>query len=121
MPVSHDIPNDENGQVLRRFLEMGDDLTQPRNIEFEFIFGDRSDALQFTAEVLEDKELAVTIDWYEEAGAWNASVTRYMLPVHGAITAFECRISEVASRFGGRADGWGCFAVKPKSDGLDNS
>ncbi len=38
MIASQDIPNDDNGQVLRRLLKEGDDFTRPRNIDFEFVF-----------------------------------------------------------------------------------
>ena len=51
-----DIPNDPNGAVLRRMLRNGDDLSQPRNIDFEFIFESRSDAIGY-AELLDDKKL----------------------------------------------------------------
>ena len=31
-------PNDDNGDVLRRLEEQGDDLTEARNIDFSVVF-----------------------------------------------------------------------------------
>ncbi len=111
MPVSQHIPNDNNGDVLRRLLECGDDLTQPRKIDFEFIFENRFKAIGF-AEVLDDKELTVSIHWYEERSLWNVTVSRYMIPSHAIVTTLEKRLTDAAHPFGGSADGWGCMAVK---------
>lgn len=47
-----------------------------------------------------------------EALPWDVVVTKEMLPSHEAITAFETELEEVASGYGGRNDGWGCFAQK---------
>jgi len=41
-----------------------------------------------------------------------ASITKHMLPSHEAITAFENELEGLAGGFGGRNDGWGCFAQK---------
>jgi hypothetical protein len=44
-------PDDENGGVLRMMFEQGDDLSQPRIIDFCFAFSDRSQALAFAVTV----------------------------------------------------------------------
>jgi hypothetical protein len=82
------IPNDENGDVLRRMLRDGDDLSKPRMIDFCYIFPERRQALAF-AEMVDDRELEVCISYNEERGMWDAVVKRYMLPTHQDITAFE--------------------------------
>jgi Regulator of ribonuclease activity B len=42
-------PDDENGDVLRRMAQNGDDLAQPRNVEFQHVFEQKPDALEFLA------------------------------------------------------------------------
>ncbi len=36
------LPDDENGDVLRRMMEKGDDLTRPRDIDFSVLFADEN-------------------------------------------------------------------------------
>lgn len=43
------IPDDENGDVLRRMLDDGDDLTLARPIDFFHVFAEESDAQDFAA------------------------------------------------------------------------
>jgi hypothetical protein len=56
MSVSPEIPNDENGDVLRRMLRDGDDLSQPPMMDFSYIFPERRQALAF-AEMLMTESL----------------------------------------------------------------
>jgi hypothetical protein len=41
------LPDDENGDVLRRMVAKGDDLTRPRNIDFSVLFADEGSAEKF--------------------------------------------------------------------------
>ena len=41
------LPNDANGDVLRRMEAQGDDLSRPGNVDFTVIFADESSAEQF--------------------------------------------------------------------------
>lgn len=40
------LPDDANGNVLRRMAEQGDDLTRPRNIDFIVVFANESSAVR---------------------------------------------------------------------------
>jgi hypothetical protein len=111
-PVAPDFPDDENGAVLRRMFERGDDLSKPRIVDFCFAFGDRSQALEFAATV-EERDLEVCISFYEERDGWQAIVKRYMVPTHTDITGLELSLTERAVAVGGEADGWGCMQVGP--------
>jgi hypothetical protein len=103
-------PDDENGDVLRRMYAAGDDLSEPRMMDFCFAFPERRQALKF-AEVVDDRDLEVRISYYEEREMWQAIVGRYMMPTHRDITAIEVRLTAQAESVGGEADGWGCFQV----------
>ncbi len=108
-------PNDENGDVLRRMQDDGDDLSAPRKLEFEHVFLAKAAAIAFVSEVTAE-EVTVTVDWYAERQCWNVQVSRQMVPSHAAITGMEQRLDAVARRLGGRADGWGCFKVRRQHD-----
>jgi hypothetical protein len=107
-------PDDENGDVLRRMYDDGDDLTQPRIIDFCFAFPERRQALAF-AEIVDDRAFEVCISYYEEREMWEAIVKRYMVPTHRDITALEMRLAVQAESVGGELDGWGCMQVDKKA------
>jgi hypothetical protein len=111
MSVISQIPNDENGDVLRLMIKNGDDLSQPRMMDFCYIFPERRQALAF-AEIVDDRELEVCISYNDKRDMWDAIVKRYMIPTHRDITALELSLAAHAELVGGEADGWGCMAVK---------
>jgi hypothetical protein len=104
----NDLPNDVNGDVLRRMLASGDDLSRPRMIDFCFVFPERSDALAF-ANVFDfdQPDDEVSISRYENE--WQAVVHRVMSADHAAITRLEALWGSGAGTFRGRPDGWGCM------------
>jgi len=113
MNTSTQFPNDENGDVLRRMLKGGDDLSQPRVIDFTHIFPERRQALVF-AEMIDDRESQVCISYNEVREMWDATVKRYMIPTHQDISALELSLASRAESVGGKADGWGCMLVDKK-------
>lgn len=110
MSTSPDFPNDENGDVLRRMYQNGDDLTQPRMMDFCFVFPERRQALAF-AEIVDGRDLEVCISYYEERDLWETIVKRHMIPLHREITTLELALTAQAESVGGEADGWGCMQV----------
>lgn len=106
-----EFPDDENGRVLRDMASSGDDLSKERDIDFSIIFSDQSSAENF-CQIASKEGWATDLDEPDtEAGEWDVTVTTMMLPNHSAISAMEERLLDLASSFGGRLDGWGCFAV----------
>jgi hypothetical protein len=105
-----DFPNDENGRVLRRMYDGGDDLTQSRMVEFCFVFPDRELALAFVRDI-SDQTVQSCLSWYQAKLMWQVIVKRDMIPDHGAITEMEATLALKAEGVGGKADGWGCMAV----------
>lgn len=105
-----DFPDDENADVLRRMLRGGDDLTKPRDIDFSIVFPSNSAAEEFGNYFV---RLGFKVSVQESNCVpelpWDVTVTNYMLPTHAGITEFEETLETVATRFGGRNDGWGCF------------
>ena len=101
-------PDDENGDVLRCMYDDGDDMSQPRIIDFCFAFPERKQALAF-AEIVDDRDVEVCISYYEEREMWQAIAKRHMIPTHQDITALELSLAAHAQSVGGEADGWGCI------------
>ena len=113
MDISSQFPSDENGNVFRRMISIGDDLSKPRIIDFCHVFPDRKQALAF-AEEIDDRELEVCISYYEARDMWQATVKRYMIPTHQTVTEFELSLAAKAESLGGEPDGWGCMMVKKR-------
>jgi len=107
-------PSDDNGNVLKRMYAGGDDLTQPRMIDYCFIFPDRQQALAFAGTV-DDENSVVCISFSKYRKVWQAIVQRFMIPEHAHITAIEAELGSKAQAEGGRADGWGCMRVNRKT------
>ena len=103
------IPDDENGEVLRRMVDDGDDLERPRPIDFFHVFAEESDAQDFAAAAGALADLVVEgPDFDDDDGIWEVSATRVMAARHAAITALETELSDLAARYRGYSDGWGC-------------
>lgn len=106
-------PDDENGDVLWRMRQDGDNLDKRREIDFSVIFPSEVAALKFAEHLLRNQQ-KVSFSPYEGNAKlpWQVQVHAVMLPTHKAITKFEELLAADAKPLGGRNDGWGCFAVE---------
>ena len=102
-------PNDENGDILRKMSERGDDLSKSREIDFYFAFPDEHHAKNFAEQVRVTMDLTSEVARYEERNMWEATVSKEMVPTHRGITDLESSLSQIAQLHDGEADGWGCF------------
>ncbi len=102
------IPDDENGEVLKRMVEDGDDLTLERPVEFFHVFADEEQANAFAAAAAEMPSVAVEEPEVDDEDVWQVCVIRVMAPQHAAITESERQLGALAETYGGYADGWGC-------------
>jgi Regulator of ribonuclease activity B len=108
-------PNDANGDALRRMHEAGDDLTQPRNIDFTVVFANADAATKFAHQFRANGYTAsVEFTGTVEELPWDVVVVKYMIPTYEEITAFEDSLQHVASSLGGHNDAWGCLSAPPK-------
>lgn len=103
-------PNDNNGRVLLRMQENGDDLTKPRNIDFTVVFPEQSLADAFAVHYRRSG-YRVSVEKTETVPElpWDVVVVNHMIPSHNEISEFENALSAFASPLGGRNDGWGCI------------
>jgi hypothetical protein len=61
--MQHDIPDDVNGDVLRRLVADGDNLSVPSTLDFQILFPDEKSATRF-AEVVSSKFDSVKIELF---------------------------------------------------------
>ena len=74
-------PNDANGDALRRMEAEGDDLSRPRNIDFNLVFADESSAAQFAQHFRAiGHEVSVEVTGTHQGFPWDVVVVQHMLP-----------------------------------------
>ena len=112
MPLT--FPFDENGDVLRMFQRNGDDLSLPRDINFSVVFPTEVNAIEFS-KLLASPETRVDVERADVVPGlpWDVTVSRHMVPDHGAIGELEATLARQALPLGGRSDGWGCWGQGP--------
>ncbi len=99
----------DNAAVLARMAEDGDDLTQPREIEFAHRFGDRRAAEAFCTWAIQ-QGYAATVEGREDAST-DVIVRHRMAPHLQHLTDLERTLAAAARDHEGEPDGWGCFTV----------
>jgi hypothetical protein len=112
MLPTDDDPADENGNVLRRMKNDGDNLSLARDIDFTVVLPTEINAQEFSQH-FQGLGYRVTAKLSECVPAlpWDVVVVKNMVPGHTDITSFEEELGRKAADFGGRNDGWGCFAM----------
>jgi hypothetical protein len=103
-------PDDENGDALRRLVAEGDDLSQPRDVDFTVVFPDQRSAEGFARDIAElGYRTSAEFAEVEEGFPWDVIVIKHMKPTHQEIVEFEDLLQRTADIWAGRNDGWGCF------------
>jgi hypothetical protein len=98
---------DENAEILRAMARDGDNLSVPRDVDFSIIFNNEDDARRFISNIMSIyPDIRCRI-----AELSDVTVTKFMIPTVNNISDFEAIIGELASKFNGINDGWGCFSV----------
>lgn len=95
-------PDDENGDVLFRMMEHGDNLSKRREINFSVVFPTDDAALEFAVHLLKNGQ-KVSLSPNEVTAHPN------MIPSHDNITGYENLLAKDAAKWDGRNDGWGSF------------
>jgi hypothetical protein len=104
------VSENENGDVLFRMANNGDDLFKARDVNFSVVFQEREAAQQFADHF---RKLGFEVEIAEPQGLTrrkhDVTVTINMVPSYESITNFEQQLESVAAPLGGKNDGWGCF------------
>jgi hypothetical protein len=107
------LPNDADGNALRRLTKCGSDLSKPMYADFQVAVPNKKSAKQLAAAA---RKLGYKVHVYASPECelpWTCECSTRMLMTHGGIVAIEAELAELASPFGGFPDGWGSFGNKP--------
>jgi regulator of ribonuclease activity B len=103
-----DLPNDSDGDALRRLVRDGSDLSKPMTIDFAVAVPDK-----FAGEAVAERasSLGFRPHIYHDAkdDSWTCNCTKVLVPDYCAIVAIQKRLDEISRPFGGKSDGWGSF------------
>ena len=107
------LPNDADGDALRRLIKDGSDLRKPMYVDFQVAVPDKKSAKRL-ADVAKTVGSKVRVYASSECELpWTGEYSTRMLVTHEGIVAMETELAQVALPLGGDPDGWGSFGNKP--------
>lgn len=105
-------PNDKTGDVLWEMQQTGDDLEQPREVEFSVLFPTQALALQFGQLLLENNQkLSFTPFQDNEEYPWEITAYPHMSPSYENVTAYQELLETSGEPLKGMFDGFYCVSV----------
>jgi hypothetical protein len=108
-----DLPNDADGDALRRVADMGSDLSKPMFVDFQVAVPDEASAKALAAAAAELGYHVSVSDSAECTLPWTCECSTRMLVTYDAVIAIQSELAEIARPFGGLPDGWGTFGNGP--------
>ena len=112
--MARTLPNDADGDALRRLAEDGSDLTKPMVIDFAVAVPDESAGRRIAAAAVK-VGFSAGIDQDGESGEWTCYCTRTMVPEYEEIIRQQELLDRIGQPHGGYCDGWGSFGNAPES------
>lgn len=101
------LPNDADGDALRRIVRDGSDLSKPMLIDFHVALPSESAAKSF-AELA--RGLGYHVSVYESVECslpWTCECSKGMLATYHGVLAAQAELAELSKDLGGWPDGWG--------------
>ena len=105
---SLDIPNDADGDAMRRVIADGADATRPMKVDFQIDCPDLATAREIAARVPRD-QFAVDVYSFEDSEGATCECSRDMLLEHSELLRIQHELTEIAKPFGGHCEAWGTF------------
>jgi hypothetical protein len=102
------IPDDADGDAMRRVIADGADLTRPMRVDFQIDCPDRASAQAIAAKV-PPAEFAVSVYEDSESGTVKCECSRDMLLEYSGLIRVQTQLAELVRPFGGRCGAWGTF------------
>ncbi len=103
-------PDDENGNVLWKMQQGGDQLDIPREVDFVVIFPSEQAAMDFAVRLL---RYGQKVSMGQSQGVsdfpWQVQAHPIMVPSYEHVSSYERQLGKDATALGGRNDGWGCY------------
>lgn len=99
------LPDDADGDALRRVEEGGSDLSKPMTIDF-FVAVPGESSGQAVAEAAEAAGFETEVDQDDESGEWTCYCTRFMPATYEGVVRAQEELRQLAAPHGGVPDGW---------------
>lgn len=95
------IPDDDTGAALKRWVDEGSDLTRPMTIDFFVLVpSEKEGRLPAKQDELRDFQISVELD--PESAKWTCCCSKTMIPDYTEIVTIERSLDLAATRVGGR-------------------
>lgn len=114
VPMIDELPNDSDGDALRRLIATGSDLSKEMEIDFAVDVPDGETGLRFAA-VVEPMGFRTDVDQDGSAGEWTCYCSRTMIPSYDAIIRIQDTLEDIGRPFNATPDGWGSCGNGPNS------
>jgi len=103
-----ELPNDADGDAMRRVFGNGSDPTRPMAIDFSIDVPNRQvgDAIACQTKVL---GYFSVVDQDDKSGSWTCYCTKAMVLTYEGVVAAQAELNRIAQPLGGYCDGWGTF------------
>ena len=111
--MQDNLPNDSDGDALRRLVADGSDLSQPMEIDFAVLVPDRDIGMAF-AGVAAKEGFRTDICFDDESRRWTCYCTRTMVPSYDAMIAVQNTLEDLGRPYAAKPDGWGSFGNAPE-------
>ena len=108
------IPDDADGDAIRRVIEDGSDLTHPMVVEFQIDCPDLASAESIAARIPHEFTTQVYRDPDDDSVTCECS--REMLLVYSELVSIQRQLTEIATPFGGRCEAWGTFGNRENAE-----
>jgi regulator of RNase E activity RraB len=106
------IPDDADGDAMRRVIEDGSDPGKPMNVDFMIACPDVASA-ENIAPLAEAAGYSVSISVDEEDDSITCYCMRTMLLDYDALISCQDELDTIGRQHGGWIDGWGTFGNGP--------
>lgn len=110
--MTHELPQDADGDALRRLIATGSDLSRPMTIDFAMSVPNEETGSRF-ASVARNLGYLIDLDQDEESGEWTCYCSKEMVATHEALLGAQRELTAAGAPFGAAADGWGSFGNGP--------
>jgi len=102
------LPNDADGDALRRLIANGSDLSREMEIEFQVLAPDEASAMAF-ASAVQALGFLTSVYSHSDGPSWTCECARTMVPSYAAIIEVQRQLEQIGRPFRARPDGWGSF------------
>lgn len=102
------IPDDADGDAMRRVIEDGSDLSRPMIVDFQIDCPDISSA-KLIASRVSSEEFDISIYSDPDENGVTCECSKQMLLIHTDLLRIQRQLTDLAHPLGGTCEAWGTF------------